>query len=146
MNENDSIPRIMNMFMYLFVHEMCNSLKTHIKCMYVPMDRENLIYKFAHLSVWILWMTLKNHIVSFPTLNLLWRSHAPIQCIYAQNWYLFFVLLFACVSFLKDILLNFENLLNILLNFKFWKTSQIFLIIKKIAILGTRNNLEQFTE
>ena len=56
------------------------------------------------------------------------------------------ILLFACVSFLKDILLiiNFENLSNIFIIF-FEKHLEYFLIIKKIAILGTQNNLEQFT-
>ena len=53
------------------------------------------------------------------------------------------VLLFACVSFLKDISLNSEKISNIFIKF-FENNSNIF-IIKKIAILGTRNNLEQFT-
>ena len=64
------------------------------------------------------------------------------------------VLLFACVSFLKDISLNSENISNIFIKF-FENISNIFIekiaknisniFIEKIAILGTRNNLEQFT-
>ena len=37
------------------------------------------------------------------------------------------ILLFACVSFLKDILLNFENISNIFIKF-FWKQLEYFLL------------------